>query len=348
MVLSCVALVACAGVLGIRPTNKSHPFEHRAHILKAGINCRECHVGIQTAGDEGPTHFPSTETCSKAGCHEKPHDTNRCDNCHGESHTRGAVERARETLRFEHAKHVPKLKGECVICHVGAGEERPDHLRPAMAVCLGCHQHQDQWRARNCNGCHVDLVNEGTPPTSHLIHEGDWIREHGVRAASSRDLCATCHAEKQCAGCHGAGTVPALPSRMNFDEPKLAGLHRAGFRSRHADEARAQPGLCVTCHAENTCQECHRARNVAPGTASRSPHPPGWLSPARGGGEHGTAARTDPVACAACHGGAGEQLSVGCHRVGGPGGNPHGPNFRGTADRRDKMRDVPCVQCHAP
>lgn len=347
LLLSGISLAACAGVLGIRQGPASHPFEHRAHLTR-GISCRECHAGIQTAGDEGPTHFPSAATCSKAGCHEKPHDTNRCDNCHGEPQTRGGAERARETLRFAHAKHVPQLKGECVVCHVGAGEVRPDHLRPAMATCLGCHQHRDQWRARNCDGCHVDLVNTGTPPTSHLVHDGDWIREHGVRAASSRDLCATCHAEKQCAGCHGAGTVPALPSVLKFDEPRLSGLHRAGFRSRHAEEARAQPGLCVSCHSQNTCQECHRAKNVAPGTAARSPHPSGWLAAGRGGGEHGMQARTDPVACAACHGGAGEQLCIGCHRVGGPGGSPHGPSFNAATDRRDKTHDMPCVQCHAP
>lgn len=349
MLLSSLALAACAGVLGIRQGTQAHPFEHRVHVTKAGINCRECHAGVQGAGDEGPPHFPTTATCTKSGCHEKPHDANRCDNCHGEAHTRGEVARARETLRFEHSKHVPKLKGECVICHVGAGEERPDHLRPAMATCLGCHQHRDQWHARNCDGCHVDLVGEGTPPQSHLVHDGDWIREHGVRAASTRDLCATCHTEKQCDGCHATGTAPALPTTMKFDQPQLAGLHRAGFRARHSDEARAQPGLCLTCHSENTCQECHRARGVGPGAkGARSPHPPNWLSPTKGGGEHGAQARIDPVSCAGCHGGAGEQLCVGCHKVGGPGGNPHGPNFRGTSDRRDKLHDMPCVMCHAP
>jgi hypothetical protein len=61
------------------------------------------------------------------------------------------------------------------------------------------------------------------------------------------------------------------------------------------------------------------------------------------GGEHGRAARMDPGACATCHGGAGEALCVGCHRVGGPGGNPHGAGFSSALDAR---RDQPCRQCH--
>jgi hypothetical protein len=59
---------------------------------------------------------------------------------------------------------------------------------------------------------------------------------------------------------------------------------------------------------------------------------------------HGVQARLDPFSCASCHGGAGEQLCVDCHRVGGPGGNPHG---RGFTSNKDKILDVPCRFCHA-
>jgi hypothetical protein len=56
-------------------------------------------------------------------------------------------------------------------------------------------------------------------------------------------------------------------------------------------------------------------------------------------------ARIDPASCASCHGGAGEQLCVSCHKVGGVGGNIHGPGF---ASNKSKTRDVPCRQCHVP
>ncbi len=335
-----LTLAACAGVLGLQRSSPSHPFEHRAHVSK-GVNCVQCHAGVSSADETGPLHLPSTADCRR--CHDKPHDERTCTNCHGETHVRGGAELARKHLRFEHGPHMRAAKGDCVRCHVGVGESQPVALRPTMATCFTCHEHQDQWRTRDCNKCHVDLASEGTLPSTHLIHDGDFMREHGVRAASARDLCATCHSERSCSSCHGVGTVPALPARLRFDEVRLSGLHRGGFRSRHAEEARAQPGLCTSCHSENSCVECHQKTRVAPGTAARSPHPPGWIGTGRGGGMHGGEARIDPSACAGCHGGAGEQLCIGCHRVGGPGGNPHGRSFVST---KDKLRDLPCRLCH--
>lgn len=334
-----LALAACAGVLGLKSTSRSHPFEHRAHVLK-GINCVVCHAGIATTGDNDPLHFPSTKECRS--CHTKPHDEHDCTSCHGESHVREGAELARQHLRFEHRKHMPRVKGDCVRCHSEVAVQQPMALRPTMATCFSCHEHQDQWQVRNCDGCHVDLTAENTLPSSHLVHDGDWIREHGVRAASSRDLCSSCHTERSCAACHGVN-VPALPAKLAFDDVRLSGLHRAGFKSRHAEEARAQPGLCSSCHSENACIQCHAASHVAPGGGTKSPHPPNWISPSRGGGDHGIQARIDPMACASCHGGAGEQLCVSCHRVGGAGGNPHGRGFSST---KDKLHDVPCRSCH--
>ncbi|MBX3185836.1 MAG: hypothetical protein KF819_02430 [Labilithrix sp.] len=338
-----LSMAACAGLLGIKPRDAQRPFEHRAHAL-AGVSCVTCHEGVARAGDRGDLHLPSTSTCTT--CHERPHDTRPCGNCHGDRRTREESALAREHLRFAHDAHVPKVGGECVPCHAAAGKKEQAKIRPPMAQCFGCHAHEKQWSTRECDGCHADLPAELERPSSHVIHDGDFVREHGVRAASARDLCATCHSEASCAACHGVSTA-ALPWRFSFDKPRLTGLHRAGFGMRHADEARAAPGLCSTCHeSERFCLDCHatrgRAASAAAG-AARNPHPPDWVR-ARGGG-HGRAARLDPGGCASCHGGSGEALCVGCHRVGGPGGNPHG---RGFASALDARRDEPCRQCHAP
>lgn len=340
MILS-LALAACAGVLGLHRESTSRPFEHRAHALK-GINCVECHKGISSAGEGGPLHFPADSDCVR--CHTKPHDQRACSGCHGESYVRGGVALAKQRLRFDHAKHLRETRGDCIRCHADVTASAPEVIVPRMATCFGCHEHRDQWTMRDCDGCHVNLSGDGTLPADHLVHEGDWVHEHGTRAASERDLCSSCHTERQCASCHGVGTVPALPSKLAFDDVRLSGLHRAGFLARHADEARADPGLCSTCHGEQSCIDCHTRQNVG-GTASgpRNPHPPGWLTTGAGGGEHGVQARIDPMSCASCHGGAGEQLCVGCHRVGGPGGNPHGPGFN---SKKDMHHDVPCRQCH--
>ena len=339
LVVLAVLLGACAGVLGLRASDPSHPFEHRAHVSN-GIRCTQCHRGLDEPSD-ARLHLPSTQDCRS--CHAKPHDERACAGCHGEAHVRGAAELAARRLRFDHRAHTEAVHGDCVRCHASVAEARPEALLPKMATCFGCHEHRDQWARRDCDGCHVDLTRDDVPPESHLVHEGDWLREHGTHAGSERDLCASCHTERSCAACHGAGTVPALPARLAFDDVKLSGLHRGGFLARHPEEARADPGLCTTCHTETSCVDCHTRAKVAPGTTTTNPHPIGWVSTAAGGGDHGVQARIDPASCAGCHGGAGEQLCVGCHKVGGPGGNPHGPGFVST---KIKTHDAPCRLCH--
>ena len=336
--LVAIVLAACAPILGIRP-RAARAFEHHAHVEK-GINCRECHGDVARAGDTGPLHLPDTTVCVR--CHTKPHDARACDGCHMLPHVRQSAELAREQLRFEHATHVPRVRGNCVRCHQGVTEDA-EKIRPPMAICLSCHEHRDQFAARTCDTCHVDLPGERLLPESHMAHEGNFIRAHGAQAIASRDLCTTCHSERSCAACHGV-TVAVLPERLLFDDPLRPGVHRAGFVARHSSEAAAQPGLCSTCHTVSSCEGCHTKRNVrAAAGAGRSPHPPGWLGLRGERNEHGRAAWRDPIECASCHSGAGEALCVGCHKVGGSGGNPHRP---GWTSRQRKAVDVPCRLCH--
>jgi hypothetical protein len=337
VVLALAAGLACARILGFKKAGP-RPFEHRAHVLQ-GVSCPTCHVGVATSGDDSPLHLPDTKTC--VSCHTQPHDARECGSCHGSPWTRNAAAEARVHLRFSHAEHVPELSGNCARCHVDVAAEGAT-LRPRMATCLACHEHAEEFQPENCAACHVDLAAEGIPPRSHLVHDGNFAREHGERAASNRDLCATCHSEKFCGGCHGA-TVPALPAMRAFDDPTAASVHRAGFRSRHAEEARAQPGLCATCHGQRACVACHDEEGIGAAAAQGvSPHPGTWVGVGTPN-DHGPAARRDPLACASCHGGAGEALCVGCHRVGGVGGSPHPAGF---SSQLSRGRDMPCRMCH--
>jgi hypothetical protein len=332
-----LSLAACAGVLGLKKQDNSRPFEHYKHLAQ-GIGCLKCHQGVEKETDTGPLAIPGTNVCLE--CHQKPHNPADCGNCHGLASTRAAVSSARDHLKFQHTKHLDRLKSQCVPCHVSAGQADAAILRPSMPTCFACHGHRDQWRTRDCDACHHDLVSENVKPDSHIVHEGNWIREHGVRAASTRDLCSTCHTETFCTNCHGK-TVPALPWKLQPENPRFDRLHSGGFMTRHPDEAKATPGLCTTCHAESFCRDCHEKKKVGATVAgSPNPHPVGWVR--NGGGDHGRQARLDPISCAACHSGAGEQLCVGCHRVGGPGGNPHGSNFKSSLSKSDP----PCRKCH--
>jgi hypothetical protein len=343
---ACAALAACTGLLGLPRDDEPRPFPHRAHVL-AGVTCLSCHAGVERAGDEGPLHTPGDGVC--AACHERPHrDLGRdvgqgpCLACHAIPYAASDAIQARRHLRFAHDRHVEPSRGNCMRCHVGVSESDA-RLRPAMATCFRCHAHERVREQRVCSACHVDLADEGTLPASHLVHEGDWLREHGARAASAGDLCSACHGERFCADCHGA-SVPALPARARPDNPWQASVHRAGFRARHALEARAAAGTCSTCHSPATCASCHEQTGVAAAVSElrASPHPPGWVGLSAAANEHGRAARRDPASCASCHGGAGEMLCVGCHRVGGVGGSPHAPGWTS----RQALTDLPCRLCH--
>jgi hypothetical protein len=333
------AVAACAGVLGLKPSGPQ-PFPHRKHVL-IGTPCTTCHVGVEQEGVGGPLHLPTDATCTSSGCHAKPHDTHSCLGCHADPNAIAAVGEAKAHLKFSHVKHLPRANGNCMRCHVGVAESDV-RLRPQMATCFLCHEHDATRDGRRCDACHKDLSEEGTLPQSHLTHDGDWLREHGTRAAAAADLCSTCHRTTFCAECHGV-TTPALPARLHFDEPGRASVHRAGFIARHEIEARAQPGACNACHAPSSCLECHSKNHVAPekGVAG-NPHPPGWIGLTPATDMHGPAARRDPAECAACHGGAGEQLCVRCHQVGGPGGNPHPPGW----SSRQPLSALPCRLCH--
>ena len=258
-----LGLAACAGILGLRSDGR-RPFPHRAHVL-AGTSCVKCHPGADTAGDDAPLHFPDDASCLE--CHSKPHDRRSCLGCHGGPWTAVDAMQAREHLRFDHRRHQDTTRGNCVRCHAGI-QEPGQLLRPAMAVCLKCHEHEGDFQVRACKRCHVDLAEENTPPASHLVHGGDFIRTHGARAASSADLCSTCHAERFCAGCHGVD-VPALPARIAFDSPGQASVHRAGLRLAARDRGEGAAGHLLVLSST--------------GGLSRLPHrPPGGAGRRRG------------------------------------------------------------------
>ncbi|MEP6864270.1 MAG: cytochrome c3 family protein [Deltaproteobacteria bacterium] len=326
-----VVISACAGILGFTPAGPK-AFPHRKHVL-AGVPCTRCHANV--AHDDGQTlHLPSEASCVE--CHTKPHDTRPCFACHVASAALGELVEARDHLRFDHARHA---KADCVSCHIGISEG-DERLRPPMATCFRCHAHDAARDARTCATCHRDLADSQTLPQSHLAHDGDWMREHGTRAASSGDSCQACHRDSFCAECHGV-TVAVLPATAHFADPFAPSVHRAGFTARHALEARADPGKCTTCHQPERCAECHLARGVA-GDGQRSPHPAGWVGLSASDNAHGRAARRDPTSCASCHDGAGQALCIGCHKVGAIGGSPHPAGW----SSRVPLGALPCRLCH--
>jgi predicted CXXCH cytochrome family protein len=338
LALLLATLAACAGILGIR-NQTQQAFPHRAHVIQ-GVACVQCHKTVARSEAAAALDLPGPDLCRQ--CHSPAHDSRPCGQCHGREEERRNVAQAKEHLLFSHRDHTRTAAGGCTRCH-DAVLTHDAPLRPTMATCLSCHEHRQAWNSQACSPCHRDMASEGTRPQSHMVHGRDFLKRHGFEAASARELCSSCHAESECASCHGAN-VPALPSIWHFDDVKRPDMHGAGFLARHSIEARLDPALCTSCHRdESGCQSCHQQRGLLEVSATRgSPHPPGWVGTRGSSNRHGIEARANPVLCASCHGGAGESLCVGCHRVGGPGGNPHPNRFVS----HKPMSELPCRLCH--
>ena len=292
VIVVCLALAACAGLLGLKPkTTGMHPFEHRAHILK-GVSCLECHSGIASAGDVGPLHVPETATCTK--CHEKPHDTHDCNGCHGAAHTRAARRaRARASpLRASRAR--PRRQRRVRALSRRRRRVAPRVDAPADGRLPRMSPSREAVRRARLRGLSRRSAGRAHPPREPRRPRGRLRprarRPRRERARPLRHVPLRALLQRL-----PRRDDPGLPARLAFDKPALGGLHRAGFRSRHKEEARGQPGLCTTCHSEDSCRACHARENVgATGMPGRSPHPRSWLTAGKGGGDHGMPARIDP------------------------------------------------------
>ncbi len=157
------------------------------------------------------------------------------------------------------------------------------------------------------------------------VHEQDFEKAHGTRAAAGAASCSGCHAQEFCSACHaGEGTRR---------------FHPANFSQRHAADSYGRESDCASCHnAELFCRSCHRESGLATsGRLDVAFHnaQPQWLL------QHGRAARQGMQSCSSCHV---QRDCLACHSTTGWGVNPHGPDFRSArlADRNATQ----CLMCH--
>lgn len=182
-------------------------------------------------------------------------------------------------------------------------------------------------------GSRPDLTGLPDPyPQAHALPS--WQREHG---RSDTRVCAVCHPNATCVGCHGL----ELP-------------HPAYWREAHGRAALASPGVCSRCHdSRRNCEYCH-------GLAM--PHPGGWVRThglaARGGGSTCSRCHTKGE-CSRCHEMASASSCRSCHRVEAEavaraGGHSEGeclvchPDSPSSLGPGKGHRLVPsCLSCHA-
>lgn len=322
-------------------------FSHKFHVVEQELTCDMCHGEVADATTAQQTKLPTMETCGQ--CHDVE------DNC-GMCHTNGdepqaVFESKAKEIVFDHKAHLARKNVDCKTCHPKAYEAETSDVRlvPNMPTCTTCHQ-ADMDRLA-CRTCHTRLPELGEAPTDVAVHKAGFFPIHGSWARGSSTMCAQCHEQRFCADCHEK-TGPVKASLTYPEQVERKFVHRADWISRHALESQAKPASCLACHGTSFCSECHernlekKAEEGITGLAA-SPHPAGYVT--RGGaGFHGDDARLNIQQCAACHDQGASSNCVECHKVGGPGGNPHPPgwNIRRGMDRDDRLNSGTCIPCH--
>ncbi len=320
-----------------RAPDPAYVFPHQPHV-EGEVACTACHEGIAGAKQlqEGVRHVelpksPSTDT--------------RCNECHDSDVTAQLPARNRPLrIRIDHQQHLAKVK-DCRTCHQKLPEIGTAQAPvPPMAACTSCHEHQSDFAAARCTPCHVDL--KGYLPQTAFSHAGDWMKVHGSMARPTAESCAACHDQTSCSECHASQTTAARPSVIFPEAVDKGFIHRGDYVSRHTVDAQANPASCRTCHGSAFCSSCHTLQGVTNQAVNvRDPHPVGWATDTGPNG-HGAAARRDIVSCAACHDNGASSTCVGCHQMGGVGGNPHPRSFLRRHEGENPASKPMCSACH--
>ncbi|MBW2529643.1 MAG: cytochrome c3 family protein [Deltaproteobacteria bacterium] len=353
-------------------------FDHQLHLgleEKPKLRCDSCHPA--RASDAASDRLLPDPAVACDRCHGSDHrDLERvrpgaepdgqCSFCHlgANAGRNGRVARVvlpRPNLKSSHRKHLRRNIG-CAQCHGDVsrvGLATREQL-PRMPGCFVCHAMSGPARgeARGaCTTCHLtrpggqldtDLP-AGPLEPPHWMHGAehgpDWLARHRPVAAANSTLCANCHAEPFCTGCHDGRLRPRA-------------VHPGDWISMHPQAGRQDNPRCTSCHQlESFCGSCHRRVGVARDAPSRLRqgsrrfHLPSteWSSPPRGPRHHAWEAMRNLNACVACHS---ERDCASCHATrglrGGQGVNPHPPGFTSRCGPARRANPRPCYVCHRP
>jgi hypothetical protein len=124
------------------PVSQPVPFSHKHHVGDLGLDCRYCHMGVETSANAG---FPSTSTCMT--CHSQLWTGAevlapvRASLASGRPLVWNRVSQVPDYVYFNHAIHVDRGV-PCVQCH-GRIDRMPLTWRAKpfqMQFCINCHR----------------------------------------------------------------------------------------------------------------------------------------------------------------------------------------------------------------
>ncbi|MEI7892110.1 MAG: hypothetical protein WCI05_03415 [Myxococcales bacterium] len=273
--------------------------------------------------------------------------------------------------RFPHLAHLAREGVSCHTCHASIVEstEVTKLNGPGYDVCAQCHK-------KDCGPGTKHVYSEevtytGAPDRKHIVFSH---KDHYVR---TQRQCVQCHRDVQtdvptpgilpemaaclqgchrpdydrlnCTRCHGQQDLSLL--RPVTDIP-----HGVDYIPRHHTDAMRAKRLCMTCHTENHCTNCH---DTSTGLRTELQRLDDTERTFQHRGDiltrHPIESRTNPTACARCHqpsscdachvrnGVSGNDRHSGAMHPPGWMGDPGNPNYHGRSARR---RIIECAACH--
>ena len=164
------------------------PFSHKHHVADDGLDCRYCHISVETASFAG---LPSTKICMN--CHTQIWATSpvlapvRDSFASGKPLVWNRVNALPDYVYFDHSIHVAKGVG-CATCH-GKIDQMPLTAKAEtlqMEWCLNCHRNPAAYlRPR-------DQVFSVTyqPPSDQMALGQRLMKEYNVQIKTD---CSVCH-----------------------------------------------------------------------------------------------------------------------------------------------------------
>lgn len=293
-------------------------------------------------------------------------------------------------IKFSHKLHAGDNAIACADCHTKVNDSAvsSDNLRPDHTSCESCHQEQLE---KTCTFCHV-----GDDPLAYAAKKTpvrELVFSHKFHVGEQKAECATCHAGIEtseqpvgehvptmatCTTCHDNAKASNACERCHTNLASLRPRehNRTDFMKEHAKVAQKLDANCGTCHAEESCQECHNGSDLVrvnlAGRDRQTLHMPRLFAISRGQGmtllkvhdanfrmTHGLAAKGKAQECQTCHDQ--QEFCSTCHFSGGnanqdvfkpanhglPGFVTLGVGTGGGAHATLAKRDIEtCASCH--
>ena len=164
------------------------PFSHQQHVGDLGLDCRYCHIGVESSPFAG---LPSTQICMN--CHLEVLDSSdklapvRDSSTNGTPIVWTRVNYLPDFVYFDHSAHVSKGVA-CVMCHgqVDQMQVMVQAKSLQMGWCMDCHRNP----APNIRPSDQVTNMNWQPPAAF-----DQVRQHLIDEyhVESKISCSTCH-----------------------------------------------------------------------------------------------------------------------------------------------------------